>query len=352
GSMSKPAVFLDRDNTLIRNDGDLGDPERVELIQGVSSAVASLRGLGYRIVVVTNQGGVARGKYGESDVKAVHQRVAEMVEGGANGARIDAFYYCPYHPQGRLKQYMREHPNRKPSPGMLLEAAADLDLDLGRSWMIGDQMRDVQAGAAAGCRTVLLRADAAELSPLDLASAEGVRAIEGDASAGAVEEATGVAVASAPVKPDFLAASLIDAVRIVAQARQPETAATPEPGTAGPVNVPRKWDAAAVAQLQRRSARPKPAAEPSEDEPTVGSGRAKRSATRPFRPWGVASEDENAESTAEPATAATATPPAPDTSVSAEPVTDLPGPIAAELARRRSVEAAPASHLPQAAPAE
>ncbi|MEM1207848.1 MAG: HAD-IIIA family hydrolase [Planctomycetota bacterium] len=332
--MTKPAVFLDRDNTLIRNDGDLGDPEKVELLQGVSTAVASLRGLGYRIVVVTNQGGVARGKYGESDVKAVHQRVAELVEGGANGARIDAFYYCPYHPQGRLKQYMREHPNRKPSPGMLLEAAADLDLDLSRSWMIGDQMRDVQAGSAAGCRTVLLRADAAELSPLDVASTEGVTAMTPTQTPGAVEASTGVALAPAAVKPDFLAASLIDAVRIVAQARQPE--ATAEERATGPVNVPRKWDAAAVAQLQRQSARPGGRSDPKPAEDTPPAAGGKRSATRPFRPWGVA--DGEPRETYAPASPAAAADQPVDASVAGEHVTDIPGPIAAELARRASAK--------------
>ena len=93
-------VFLDRDNTLIRNDGDLGDPERVELIQGAASAVASLRGLGYRVVVITNQGGIARGRYKEADVDAVHARLNDLIAHYANGARIDAFYFCPYHPEG------------------------------------------------------------------------------------------------------------------------------------------------------------------------------------------------------------------------------------------------------------
>ncbi|MEO0587703.1 MAG: HAD-IIIA family hydrolase [Planctomycetota bacterium] len=333
--MSKPAVFLDRDNTLIHNDGDLGDPERVELMQGVSTAVASLKGLGYRVVVVTNQGGVARGKYGEADVKAVHARLGAMIEAGANGAHIDAFYYCPFHPDGRLKQYRKEHPNRKPSPGMLLEAAADHDLDLSRSWMIGDQMRDVQAGAAAGCRTILLREDAATLSPLDIAGMSGVTAMAGD---GADD---GEGAARRGDKPDFMAASLIDAVRIVAQARPPESREESREGT-------RRWDAAAVAKLQRRAAADVGAksegGEQDAGDVKVASPSAARP-VRPFRPWNAPEpegEDEGgsvgvarrgrhggADTAEAPVVVA-------DTAVAREETRDIPGPIAAELARRRA----------------
>ena len=160
------AVFLDRDNTLIHNDGDLGDPEKVRLIQGVASAVASLSGLGYKVIVVTNQGGVARGKYSEQDVDLVHRRISELLEASTSGAKVDRYYYCPYHPQGTVSRYRKEHPNRKPAPGMLLEAAQEMGLDLSQSWMIGDQIRDIQAGKAAGTRTVLLRLDADRLKAL------------------------------------------------------------------------------------------------------------------------------------------------------------------------------------------
>lgn len=154
------AVFLDRDNTLILNDGDLGDPEQVVLREGVATALRRLRDKGYRLVVVTNQGGVARGKYTERDVDAVHQRIARLVDeqAGATGI-IDRFYYCPYHPEGTVPEYRREHPWRKPQPGMLIQAARDLDLDLAECWMIGDQVRDVTAGISAGCRTILLSSD-------------------------------------------------------------------------------------------------------------------------------------------------------------------------------------------------
>jgi len=156
-----PVVFLDRDNTLIANDGDLGDPAEVRLLPGVAEGLVRLKAAGFRLVVVTNQGGVARGRYGEADVERVHRRIAELVEAsraeGGEGERIlDRFYYCPYHPDATVAEYRREHPWRKPQPGMLLQATEDLRLDLDRGWMVGDQPRDVLAGRAAGCRTVLI----------------------------------------------------------------------------------------------------------------------------------------------------------------------------------------------------
>ena len=152
-----PVVFLDRDNTLIANDGDLGDPSRVALLEGVPEGLVRLRDAGYRLVVVTNQGGVARGRYGEDDVDRVHREIAGLVDRAADRrGLIDRFYYCPYHPEAALPEYRREHPWRKPRPGMLLQAARDLGLDMTSSWMIGDQARDISAGRAAGCRTVLV----------------------------------------------------------------------------------------------------------------------------------------------------------------------------------------------------
>lgn len=153
----EPAVFLDRDNTLIANTGDLGDPSRVRLLDGVAPALVKLRDAGFRLIVVTNQGGVARGKFTESDVDAVHQRIAQLLA-DAHGRRnlIDRFYYCPYHPQGAIDEYRRDHSWRKPHPGMILQASRDMELDLRQSWLIGDHQRDVAAGRAAGCQTILV----------------------------------------------------------------------------------------------------------------------------------------------------------------------------------------------------
>jgi len=204
------AVFLDRDNTIIHNDGDLGDPEAVHLIQGAASAIASLRGLGYKIVVVSNQGGVARGKFTEEDVEAVHVRINELIQ-HATGAHIDRFYYCPYHPEGTVEAYRREHPWRKPAPGMLQEAARDLSIDLKQSWMIGDQLRDIEAGLAAGTRTIWLTHDAQEIPTFDerlpRLAAPGLDRLPEDGP-----------------RPHHTARRLIEAVRIVAQQRRPDVA--------------------------------------------------------------------------------------------------------------------------------
>jgi D-glycero-D-manno-heptose 1,7-bisphosphate phosphatase len=167
------AVFLDRDNTLIHNDGDLGDPEQVRLVDGVPAGLKALRQAGFHLVVVTNQAGVARGRFSEEDVDAVNQRIALLADRHARSVGlIDRFYYCPYHPEAQVPEYKRDHPWRKPNPGMILQAARDMQLDLGESWMIGDQERDVLAGRAAGCRTILVTRDAQlaqRLSPTEVA---------------------------------------------------------------------------------------------------------------------------------------------------------------------------------------
>lgn len=156
--MTRPAVFFDRDDTLIRNagvapGGDLGDPDLVELLPGAREACALLKDAGYFLGVVTNQGGVARGRYPESAVFEVHERVAELLDDA-----IDAWRHCPFHPEGTVPAYTREHPWRKPQPGMLLDLEREHRLDLERSWVIGDTARDCEAGKAAGCRTILVGA--------------------------------------------------------------------------------------------------------------------------------------------------------------------------------------------------
>ncbi len=316
------AVFLDRDNTLIHNDGDLGDPAKVRLMQGAATAVASLCGLGYKVVVITNQGGVARGRYTEDDVKAVHDRLSEMLAAGANGAKIDRYYYCPYHPEGTVSQYRKEHPNRKPSPGMLQEAARELGMDLSQSWTIGDQVRDVQAGLAAGTRAILLRLDADRLKPFDPREHPGLAGTSGDSGE---HKAT----------PDFYARNLVEAVRIVAQQRKPETSEQIHRG--GPPQ--RKWDAAAVAKLQREKQQPGGIV-PDASNPGAGSGSsstgssdvgiATQSEPKPFRPWNVpVAELDDQEEAGPPVTKTepVATPTAPATQ-QAEIVKPMPAPQA------------------------
>jgi D-glycero-D-manno-heptose 1,7-bisphosphate phosphatase len=145
-----PAVFLDRDGTLNRETGYLHDWADWLWLPGAPQALARLHGRGYRLVVVSNQSGLARGLYGKEAVDALHRRVNEDLAGF--GAAIEAFYYCPHHPE-----FSGGCSCRKPKPGLLLRAADDLGLDCRESWMIGDKMSDILAGRAAGCRSILIR---------------------------------------------------------------------------------------------------------------------------------------------------------------------------------------------------
>jgi len=154
--MTSPAVFLDRDGTIIHDAGYLNCSEDVAMLPGAPEAIAELRRAGFRIVVVTNQSGVARGMFTVDAVDATNREMQRQL--GA-AARADAIYYCPYHPEGTVPRYTRATEMRKPGAGMLLQAAEELDLDLPASWMIGDRAGDTQAGRRAGCRTILLSAD-------------------------------------------------------------------------------------------------------------------------------------------------------------------------------------------------
>ncbi len=155
--MKQPAVFFDRDNTLIVSDGYLGDPAHVVLVDGAAQAVAAVRKLGFVTVVCSNQSGVARGMFDEEAVAAVNARMADLLRQADPQALIDHHEFCPFHPEATIEKYRADSNLRKPRPGMIVKAAEELNLDLSRSWMIGDAPRDVEAGKAAGCRTILFR---------------------------------------------------------------------------------------------------------------------------------------------------------------------------------------------------
>ncbi|MFQ5413250.1 MAG: D-glycero-alpha-D-manno-heptose-1,7-bisphosphate 7-phosphatase, partial [Phycisphaerae bacterium] len=157
--MKRSAVFLDRDGTVIEDTGYLADPDQVRLIPGSSGAIRRLRDTGSLILIVSNQSGVARGLFDEADLARVHERMETLLH--ADGAQLDDAYYCPYldGPDAAVAAYRRHSDLRKPHPGMLLAAARDHDLDLTASWMIGDAPSDVEAGARAGCRTILIDPD-------------------------------------------------------------------------------------------------------------------------------------------------------------------------------------------------
>lgn len=151
----RPAVFLDRDGTINVEVDHLCRVEDVSLVPGAAAAIARLNARGIPVVVVTNQSGIGRGKFGWEDYRAVMERITSVL--AAEGARWDAAYAAPHHPEGRGEYAHPDHPDRKPNPGMLQRAAGELGLDLPRSWMVGDKDIDLLAGRNAGCRVALVR---------------------------------------------------------------------------------------------------------------------------------------------------------------------------------------------------
>ncbi|MDR1535377.1 MAG: D-glycero-beta-D-manno-heptose 1,7-bisphosphate 7-phosphatase [Planctomycetota bacterium] len=146
-----PAVFLDRDGVLNVEKGYLHRWEDWEWIPGAPPALAELSRAGFKLVVATNQAGVAKGYYGEDAVRRLHDRVNRDLR-ERTGTLIDAFYHCPHHPD-----FGPPCACRKPRPGLLLRAAEELGLDLPASWMVGDKLSDLEAGRAASCRPLLVR---------------------------------------------------------------------------------------------------------------------------------------------------------------------------------------------------
>ena len=157
----RPAVFLDRDDTLIENStlpreafptkpGDLYLPEYVRLLPGAHEACRSLADAGFVLVIITNQGCIARGAASPDQVGATNARALELLAPADGTQPISAVYAAPHHPHAEVGAYRGDHPWRKPNPGMLLAAAEDMKLDLGTSWLVGDAERDLEAGLAAG----------------------------------------------------------------------------------------------------------------------------------------------------------------------------------------------------------
>jgi len=160
--VSRSAVFLDRDGVIVELVWDAVDEsfegpitkDDVRLAPGAAEAIGRIRSLDYRTVVVSNQPGAAKGKASRDDLLDAHVQVVRLLAG--QGVEIDDYRYCYHHPDAVVPEFEGDCDCRKPKPGMLLEAAAALDLDLSRSWMIGDADTDVAAGRAAGCRTILV----------------------------------------------------------------------------------------------------------------------------------------------------------------------------------------------------
>jgi D,D-heptose 1,7-bisphosphate phosphatase len=152
--MSIRAVFLDKDGTLIEDVPYNIDPERIQLTQGAVEGLQVLSRSGYRLIVITNQSGVARGYFSEEALVAVEERLRQML--AEVGVQLGGFYYCPHHPDGVVQEFAIACSCRKPEPGLLLRAAGEGGIDLRESWFIGDILNDVEAGRRAGCKTILI----------------------------------------------------------------------------------------------------------------------------------------------------------------------------------------------------
>ena len=147
-------VFLDRDGTMSEEVGYVNHIDRLRLFPWTAPAVRKLNEAGLAVVVVTNQSGVGQGYFPEELVREVHERIRKEL--ASEGARVDAFYYCPHHPNARLAAYRQACRCRKPDTGMIEQAAADLGLDLRSAYVVGDSTRDIEMGFRAGARTVLV----------------------------------------------------------------------------------------------------------------------------------------------------------------------------------------------------
>lgn len=231
--MPNKAVFLDRDNTLIEDPGYISSPESVKLIPGVELALKSLAQAGYKLVVVTNQSGIARGILTEDQLETIHAELRRQLSEG--GAHLDAVFYCPFHPEGTVVEYAKESELRKPRPGMLLKAANQMDIDLSQSWMVGDSPRDIEAGQRAGCRTIRVRMPGASHMPPAEESDEDTQA-------------------------DLTVRNLVEAAKAILRCDSEGPAAAPSP-------TPRSDSSAAPAPAPLPAPAPAPDVEPTPPDP-------------------------------------------------------------------------------------
>lgn len=148
------AVFIDKDGTLIPDIPYNIDPKKITLQDGALEGLLQLQDAGYLLIVISNQSGVARGYFKEEALKEVQTKIGDLL--AEKDVRLSGFYFCPHHPDAIVKEYAIQCDCRKPQPGMLLKAADEHNIDLSRSWMIGDMLNDVEAGKMAGCKAILV----------------------------------------------------------------------------------------------------------------------------------------------------------------------------------------------------
>ena len=152
--MGRRAIIMDRDGTVCDEVGYVNHVDRIRLLPRSAAAIRAANEAGYQTVVVTNQAGVARGYFAESLVDDVHDRIRELL--AVEGARLDGIYYCPHHPDVGAPPYRQRCSCRKPLPGMLERARDEMGIDLASSYMVGDSVKDLEAGRSAGTTTVLV----------------------------------------------------------------------------------------------------------------------------------------------------------------------------------------------------
>lgn len=153
-ALMNKAVFIDKDGTLIPDIPYNVQPGLITLENGVVEGLKLLARHGYMLVIISNQAGVARGYFSEAALQPVKEKISGLLR--QEGITLHGFYYCPHHPEGKVELYTLNCSCRKPAPGLILRAAADLQINLQASWMVGDILHDVEAGNRAGCRTVLI----------------------------------------------------------------------------------------------------------------------------------------------------------------------------------------------------
>ena len=163
-------VFLDRDGTINKEVNYLNHPDQIELISGSAEGIKLLNENGFTVVVITNQSGVARGIIDEENLPLIKDRLCCLLE--EKGAKIDGYYYCPHYPDGKIEKFAFKCDCRKPEPGMLRKAAEDLDIDLKRSYVVGDKACDIKLGKNIGAVSIMVKtgygeseAENCELSP-------------------------------------------------------------------------------------------------------------------------------------------------------------------------------------------
>jgi D-glycero-D-manno-heptose 1,7-bisphosphate phosphatase len=213
------AVFLDRDGTINEEVGHLDRMEKLQLIPGAAEAIRRINESGMKAVVVTNQSGIARGIFDEAFVIEVHARLRELLR--AEGALIDAFYYCPHHPTEGRAEYIKMCDCRKPSPGMLLRAAEELGIDPNRSYMVGDTLKDIEAGVRAGVQGILVRTGYGEEAVAELGPNEEPRKDEDAMPHRTPSEKGGAQGETGIARPVHIAANLLAGVEWILRNRKP-----------------------------------------------------------------------------------------------------------------------------------